>query len=68
MTVCARGETMSSQSLPTSVQIRVILTWAEERGTSVIGRKDWTLGGREVTVQWVWQEVCTDKPELIKRE
>jgi hypothetical protein len=48
--------------------MRVILTWAEERGTSVTGRKDCTLGGKEDTVQWVWQEVCTVKPLPVSKE
>ena len=48
--------------------MRVSLTWAVDLGTSVTGKKDCTLGGKEDTVQWVWQEVCTVRPLPVKRE
>ena len=65
--VWVRGDTISSASLPTSFQMSVSLTWAWVLDTSDTGRKEARAGGREVTEEWVWQEVCTLSPAPASR-
>ena len=43
-----------------------ILTWAVARGTLVSGRNAWHWAGTLVTEQWVWQEVWTLRPALVR--